>query len=106
MTDEKESSSATVVLAFLAGAAIGAIAALLLAPQSGEETQRRLRGLAKKAGKRLRQMRGKAENVWGEAVEQGRELLKDTQPILTDAFEAGRQAINRVRARAMGKKEP
>lgn len=104
MAEEKEAASATVVLAFLSGAAIGAIAALLLAPQSGEETQRRLRGLAKKAAKGLRQATGKAEDAWEDAVEQGREFLKDKQPILTEAIEAGRKAINRVRARAMGKK--
>lgn len=105
MTDEKESSSAAVMLAFLSGAAIGAIAALLLAPQSGEETQRRLRSLARKAAKELRQATGQAQNVWAEAVEQGCELLKDKEPLLAEAIAAGRKAINRVRARATAKKK-
>lgn len=104
MADEKESSSATVVLAFLSGAAIGAIAALLLAPQSGEQTQRQARGFAKKAGKGLRNAAGKAEGAWGDVIEQGREFLKEKQPILTKAFEAGRKAIARERDRATGKK--
>jgi gas vesicle protein len=104
MADEKESSSATVVLAFLTGAAIGAIAALVLAPQSGETTQRQVRGYAKKAGKGLRSAAGKAEGVWGNVLDQGREFLKDKQPILAEAFEAGRKAINRERDRATGKK--
>jgi gas vesicle protein len=104
MADEKESFSATVVLAFLTGAAIGAIAALVLAPQSGEATQRQVRGYAKKAGKGLRSTAGKAEGVWGDVIEQGREFLKDKQPILAEAFEAGRKAINRERARATRKK--
>jgi len=104
MADEKESSSATVVLAFLTGAAIGAIAALALAPQAGETTQRQVRGYAKKAGKGLRSAAGKAEGVWGDVIEQGREFLKDKQPILAEAFEAGRKAINRERDRATGKK--
>ena len=105
MADEKESSSATVVLAFLTGAAIGAIAALVLAPQSGEATQRQVRGFAKKAGKGLRNVTGKSEGVWDDVIEQGREFLKDTQPILAEAFEAGRKAINRERDRATGKKK-
>lgn len=105
MADEKESSSATVVLAFLTGAAIGAIAALILAPQSGEATQRQARGFAKKAGKGLRNATGKAEGVWEDVVEQGREFLKDKQPILAEAFEAGRKAINRERARPTKKKK-
>lgn len=104
MADENESSSATVVLAFLTGAAIGAIAALVLAPQSGEATQRQVRGFAKKAGKGLRNATGKAEGVWGDVIEQGREFLKDKQPILAEAFEAGRKAINRERDRARGRK--
>jgi gas vesicle protein len=104
MADEKDSSSATVVLAFLTGAAIGAIAAIILAPQSGEQTQRQVRGFAKKAGKGLRNVTGKAEGVWGDVIEQGREFLKDKQPILAEAVEAGRKAINRERSRATGKK--
>jgi gas vesicle protein len=105
MADEKESSSATVVLAFLTGAAIGAIAALMLAPQSGEATQRQARGIAKKAGKGLRNAAGQAEGVWGDVIEQGREFLKDKQPILAEAFEAGRKAINRERDRTTRKKK-
>ena len=104
MADENESSSATVVLAFLTGAALGAIAALVLAPQFGEVTQRQVRGFAKKAGKGLRNATGKAEGVWGDVIEQGREFLKDKQPILAEAFEAGRKAINRERDRARGRK--
>ena len=98
MTEEKESlSSATVVLAFLSGAAIGAIAALLLAPQSGEETQRRLRGYARKAGRELRGASGKTGDAFDEVLEKGREFLKHKQPILTEVLEAGRRAINRER---------
>ena len=104
MADERDSSSATVVLAFLSGAAIGAIAALMLAPQSGEATQRQVRGFAKKAGKGLRNVAGNAEGGWGDVIEQGRQFLKDKQPILAEAFEASRKAINRERNRTAGKK--
>lgn len=102
MTDEKDTSSATVVLALLSGAAIGALAALLLAPQSGEQTQRKMRGLAKKAGKGLRDVSSQAGNAWEDVIEQGRELLKEQQPILDKAIEAGRKAM--TRARQAGKK--
>ena len=105
MEEGKDTSSATVVLAFLSGAAIGAIAALVLAPQSGEATQRQLRGYARKAGKGLRNVTGKAEGAWEDVIEQGREFLKDKQPILSEAFEAGRKAINRARGPATGKKK-
>jgi len=104
MADEKDSSSATVVLAFLSGAAIGAIAALMFAPQSGEQTQRLVRGYARKAGKELRGVTGGAGEAFGKVIEQGRRFLKDKQPMLAEAFEAGRKAVNRERNRAMGKK--
>jgi gas vesicle protein len=104
MADERESSSATVVLAFLSGAAIGAIAALMLAPQSGEATQRQVRGFAKKARKGLQGAGGRAGGAWDDVIEQGREFLKDKQPILAEAIEAGRKAINRERERGSGKK--
>jgi gas vesicle protein len=42
MADER-GSSAAVLLAFLGGAALGAVAALLLAPQSGRESREQLR---------------------------------------------------------------
>ena len=40
MADDRGSSSAGVLLAFLSGAALGAVAALLLAPQSGTRVAR------------------------------------------------------------------
>jgi hypothetical protein len=43
----------TVLLAFLGGAAVGAAAALLLAPRSGAETRRRLAGKTGEAGEAL-----------------------------------------------------
>jgi len=101
MEDERDSSSATVVLAFLTGAAIGAIAALMLAPQSGEDTQRQLRGYARKAKKELRGVAGKADDAWEDVIEQGREFFKEKKPILNKAF----KAIRRERDRFMGKKK-
>ena len=104
MSDERDSATSTVVLAFLTGAAIGAIAALMLAPQSGEQTQRHLRGYARKAGKELRGAAGKAGDTWDDVIEQGRDFLESKKPILAQAFEAGRKAIQRERDRVTGKK--
>ena len=46
MADERGSSSG-VLLAFLSGAALGAVAALLLAPQSGRESREQLREIGR-----------------------------------------------------------
>jgi len=59
MADERE-SAAGVLLAFLSGAALGAVAALLLAPQSGRESREQLRGYARRAEESLRDLAGEA----------------------------------------------
>jgi gas vesicle protein len=97
MADEQRVSTVTVVVAFLAGAALGAIAALLLAPQSGEETRRRLRSAAKEASERVRQVAERAEGAWKVVAEEGQALLKETKPLVAEALEAGRKALDRLR---------
>jgi gas vesicle protein len=52
MSETNRSPSAGLFLAFLAGAVTGAAVALLTAPQSGGETRRRLKGLARDAADR------------------------------------------------------
>ena len=48
-THDTRCSSQAIALAFLGGAIAGAVAGILLAPKSGEETRRELRGDARKA---------------------------------------------------------
>ncbi len=49
MSDNGGYGAGTVWLAFLAGAVVGAVAAVLLAPGSGPETRERLRAAARDA---------------------------------------------------------
>ena len=77
----------TAVVAFLGGAALGAIAALLLAPQSGHRTREQLRGYAaSEAGQRFE-----------EAVSEGKEFVEARKSVLREAFEAGREAMKKER---------
>lgn len=78
--------SGTIFVAFLLGAIAGAATALLLAPQSGEETRR---ALAEKA----RQGREKA----GEAAQKGKEFLDRQREGLATAVERGKEAYHRAR---------
>jgi gas vesicle protein len=82
-----DSGAGTVVAAFVLGALTGAAVALLMAPQSGEETRRML---AEKA----REGREKA----GEAARQGRELWNRQRETLAGAFERGREAYQQARS--------
>jgi gas vesicle protein len=86
-----DSGAATVVVAFVLGALTGAAVALLVAPQSGEETRRML---AEKA----REGRAKA----GEAARQGRELWNRQRETLANAFERGREAYEQARTQPTG----
>jgi len=74
--DEYERSSCgpsqAIMMAFVAGAAVGAIAAILLAPQSGQESRDQLKGYAKRTGEGLRDATEKAGGAFI--------LLPDSRP--------------------------
>jgi gas vesicle protein len=86
-----DNGAGTVVVAFVLGALTGAAVALLMAPQSGEDTRRML---AEKA----REGRVKA----GEAARQGRELWNRQRETLASAFERGRDAYQQARSQPTG----
>lgn len=76
---------ATVLLAFIAGAAVGAAVALLFAPASGSETRAYV-------NRRAREARDRA----AEAAEQGRDVFNRQRENLTTAFDRARQAQRHV----------
>jgi len=102
MADDR-GTSAAVFLAFLSGAAMGAMAAFLLAPQSGREARDQLRGYAKRAEHDLRDLAGRAGEAFEEAVDHGKEFVETKSTVLREAFDAGREAVRRERGR--GKEE-
>jgi gas vesicle protein len=85
---QDNTSSGTVLLAFMVGALTGAAAALLLAPASGEETREYL-------GEKAREGRARAR----EAVEHGRELYQRQRDNLSSAVDRGREAFQQARER-------
>ena len=101
MADDR-GSSAAVVLALLSGAALGAVAALLLAPQAGRESREQLRGYARRAEDNLRDLAGRAGEAVEEVVEEGKEFVDSKKAVLREAFEAGREAMRHERDRLRG----
>ena len=84
---------------FLVGAALGATAALLLAPQTGSETRDYIR-------RRTEEGRGKLAESSREALDKGREYYDRGKEIADDAaelFEKGKQALSRVKSAAESK---
>ncbi|GMV49589.1 MAG: hypothetical protein NBKEAIPA_01707 [Nitrospirae bacterium] len=97
MGDDRGTSSAVVLLGFLSGAALGAMAALLLAPRTGQESRELLRGYARRAEDELRELVGEAGERLEGVVEEGRDFIASKKTVLRDAFEAGREAMRRER---------
>ena len=73
-------NGASILVAFIAGAAVGAAVALLFAPATGEETREYL-------GQRAREGRERAMD----AARQGREILNKQRDNVTTAFDRARQ---------------
>ncbi len=93
-------SGSAIVLAFLGGAAVGAVAACLMAPQSGRASREQLKQYARRAGENLREATDKAGHTWQTAVEKGRDVVQEQKSILKEALDAGRDAMRRQREQA------
>jgi gas vesicle protein len=77
--------SGTVLLAFVAGAAVGAAVALLFAPAAGTETRAYV-------NRRAREARARAT----QAAEHGRDVFNRQRESITTAFDRARQVQRRA----------
>ena len=95
-----ESGTGEKALYFILGAFIGAATALLLAPQSGEETRRLIASKAREGADFVtNQTRGVTEKASG-FVDRGKELLQQQKDQLAAALEAGKQAYREEKEKA------
>lgn len=71
---------------FIVGGALGAIAGILLAPQSGEETRDFLcdtsKDLAKKTDKTVKEIQDKADIVVSDLQQKGDEIMEKIQTLI------------------------
>lgn len=86
-------SAETVALAFLGGAIAGTIAGILLAPKSGEETRRALRGYARKTEEELIEKAQEARAALDEMIEHGQHFVAEKRADVEAAVKAGREAM-------------
>ena len=93
---------------FLLGLAIGAGAALLLAPASGEETRARLQEEARRAGRRVKDMTDefteeltdrveRTRSAIDDRVERARDAVTSRARAVADAAAVGREAASQAR---------
>lgn len=97
-------------LLVLAGAILGAGAALLVAPQTGRETRRDIARLARKTGRKLDGVAGDvAERVADmadaveekaeELLEKGKDLSRESREAVITALNEGQERLGRQRDR-------
>jgi gas vesicle protein len=86
MAENNGSSVGNVLVAFMAGVVVGAGVALLIAPQTGQETRRLL---AKKAG----ELKEEAEEIIEDALDKSKKVLREKKEQFDAAIEAGKEAM-------------
>ncbi|TKS61216.1 MAG: hypothetical protein EWM72_00703 [Nitrospira sp.] len=86
-------SAPAVALAFLGGAIAGAVAGILLAPKSGEETRRELKGYARKTEEDVIEKAKEARAALDETIERGKHYLAEKKADVEAAVKAGREAM-------------
>ena len=96
MADEDRGSSVgTVLISFLAGAAIGSGLALLFAPKSGREVREQIKDLTDDAVGKIKEYARDAQDKIKTTYDEGKELLKEKKTIIRSAIEAGKDTIGK-----------
>lgn len=93
--DERGIGAGTVFLSFLAGAAVGAGVALLVAPKTGEELRGKIKDLADDAVDKIKEYASEAQDKIRSSYEDGKDLVLEKKSIITSAIEAGKEAMER-----------
>ncbi len=96
-TNQSGASAGSVALAFLSGALLGAVTAIMLAPQPGRESRERMTGYARRRSEDLLDLKDRATDAVEEVVGRGRELVDEVSCAVREALEAGRDAMRRER---------
>jgi gas vesicle protein len=100
MADEDRGVNAgTVVLSFLAGAAVGAGVALLMAPKTGKELRGTISDLTDDAVGKIKEFVTDAQEKLKTTIDDGKEMLKEKKSILASAIEAGKEAMEREKGK-------
>jgi gas vesicle protein len=88
-----ECSGPAIGLAFIGGALVGAIAGLLLAPKSGQETRRTIKDYADKTEDEIIEKAKEARAALDETIERGKHYMAEKKADVEAAVKAGREAM-------------
>jgi gas vesicle protein len=92
MDTENNWGGGGVFTAFILGAACGAVAALLTAPQTGAETREQVRDFTRMAGRKARNIPFELQGAWRRAVDAARSAFDDAlaQADSGSSYDSGR----------------
>jgi len=82
-----------VLFAFLGGAVAGAIAGVLLAPKSGEETRREIRGYVRRTEEEVLEKAKEARASLDDMIERGKHFVEERKADAEAAIKAGKEAM-------------
>ena len=99
-------SAGSMMVAFLGGVTCGAVAGLLLAPQSGRESRETLRRVARQVGDDVRDLSERASDTWSDVMVKGRDLLNEAETVVKDAVDAGRESVQQMRRTSSEESDP
>jgi gas vesicle protein len=92
-------SSGSMLVSFLLGGIVGAGLALLLAPQSGEDTRKKIMDFADDVKDRTTDYVDKTKDKITSYVDEGKGLYEQKKSIVKSAIEAGKEAYEKEKDR-------
>lgn len=90
-----ENNSGEVILAFILGGIIGAVAGILYAPRSGKETRGKLIGMGEDFAEQFEDAAEDMSKKAKKIVSEGKEKVVSQKERLENAFEAGKKAFEK-----------
>jgi gas vesicle protein len=87
--------SGSVLLAFLLGGVVGAGLAFLVAPQSGEETRRKIKELADDIKDKTNEYINEAKDKASAAADEGKGYYDEKKSLIKAAIDAGKDAYDK-----------
>ena len=94
-----------IVIAFFAGATVGAIAGLLLAPSSGSETRQKIKDATVTAKDKAVEKFDEAKEGASSILSRGKEKVSGVKSQIQAAVEAGKEAYNQKKGEIEPKSE-
>lgn len=85
----------SVTVAFISGVVLGAVAAVLFAPQPGETTRRAIRGYARRTEEEVLEKANEIRSQMSDTIEEGKRFLNETKRTIASAFEAAKAAFKK-----------